>query len=67
MIVEENSNGIFFVKPYSLANNPSTTSNEIPNTKNNILEDAEIDKDFVNEVIKNMKQRREKRNSANYF
>ncbi|MEH7389936.1 HNH endonuclease [Bacillus sp. JJ1474] len=58
MIVEENSNGIFIVKPYSLTNNPSTRSNEIPNALNNILEDAEIDKDLVTEVIKEMKQRK---------
>ncbi|MED3801624.1 HNH endonuclease [Lysinibacillus xylanilyticus] len=58
MIVEENSNGIFIVKPHSLDRNTITTANEINNILNNIVEDVEIDKNFVTEIVKEVKQRK---------
>ncbi|MER2008925.1 MAG: HNH endonuclease [Psychrobacillus sp.] len=54
MIVEENSNGIFTVIPHSIEKGTVTSANSL----NNILEDMDLDKDFVTEVIKNIKQRK---------
>jgi len=58
LIVEENRNGIFIVKPHSFENNTFTTSNEVSNVLNNIVEDIEMDKDFFTEVVKEIKHRK---------
>lgn len=58
LIIEENRNNIFIVKPHSLEKNTFTTENEINNVLNNIVKDAEKDKDFVTEFVKEIKQRK---------
>lgn len=58
MIVDENSNGIFIVKPYFLADNDSIIANTINNNLNNVLEATEIDNNFVTEIVKEIKQRK---------
>ncbi|BAK15230.1 predicted restriction endonuclease [Solibacillus silvestris StLB046] len=55
IIVEENSNGIFTVVPHSLEKSIFTS---VTNMLNNIEEDDNDNKDFVTEVVKEIKQRK---------
>ncbi|MEK5208589.1 HNH endonuclease [Psychrobacillus sp. FSL H8-0510] len=58
MIVEEDSNGIFIVKPYSLTNNTSTLYNTIPNDLKIFFENDGLDNDLITEIVKETKQRK---------
>lgn len=58
MIVEENSQGIFIVKPYPLNEGTSSAQNSLVKKLSGVINDSEIDEDLVTEVLKEIKQRK---------
>lgn len=56
MIVEENEQGIFIVKPYSF--NTSTSNSTGVKSVNQVIIDKEFGEDLITEVLKEVKQRK---------
>lgn len=58
MIVEENSQGIFIVKPYSLTLESLPKFNTLVKDLRGVINDGEINEELVTEVLKEIKQRK---------
>lgn len=58
MIIEENEQGIFIVKPYSLNHVTSTSTVEKEKILKQVLDNIDFDEDLITEVLKEVKQRK---------